>query len=86
MIGDLPKIVITLAIVAVVGMIGLGISQQASETVDFEEGDAFYNTSTDFIQAIADGYSWIPMLILAFVGGVAIAYVARFMGWIDFRQ
>lgn len=65
-------------------MIGLSLSQQAVMTVQFESTDEFYATVDNFIDAISDGYSWLPMLILTFICGIAIAYVTKFMGWINF--
>lgn len=84
MIGDLPKLAIGLVVVLLVSVIGLGIAQQAIDTVTFESTDEFCNTKDTVVTMIDDAFGWMPMLILALIGGIAIAYVAKFMGWINF--
>lgn len=84
MMGDLPKLAIGLVTVLLVSMIGLGIAQQAVDTVQFEPTDEFCGTKDTVIQSVDDAFGWFPMLILALIGGICIAYVARYMGWIQF--
>lgn len=84
MIGDLPKLAIGLVVVLLVSVIGLGIAQQAIDTVTFESTDEFCHTKDTVVTMIDDAFGWMPMLILALIGGIAIAYVAKFMGWINF--
>lgn len=84
MIGDLPKLAIGLVVVLLVSVIGLGIAQQAIDTVTFESTDEFCTTKDTVVTMIDDAFGWMPMLILALIGGIAIAYVAKFMGWINF--
>jgi hypothetical protein len=84
MIGDLPKLAIGLIVVLLVSVIGLGIAQQGIDTVTFESTDEFCATKDTVVTMIDDAFGWFPMLILALIGGIAIAYVAKFMGWINF--
>lgn len=84
MIGDLPKLAIGLVVVLLVSVIGLGIAQQAVDTVQFEATDEFCGTKDSVVSMVDDAFGWMPMLILALIGGIAIAYVAKFMGWVNF--
>jgi len=84
MMGDLPRLAIGLAVTVIVSMIGLGIAQQAVDTQNFEPTDEFCSSKDTIVQAVDDAYGWFPMLILALIGGICIAYVARYMGWIQF--
>lgn len=84
MIGDLPKLAIGLVVILLVSVIGLGVSQQAVDTVNFDPSDEFCATKDDVVKMTDDAYGWFPMLILALIGGICIAYVARYMGWIQF--
>jgi hypothetical protein len=45
MLDQLPKIAIALVVFLIVGFIGLGIAQQAQDTVTFSSGSTFGNTS-----------------------------------------
>ena len=84
MMGDLPRLAIALVTVLLVSLIGLGVAQQAVDTVQFDATDDFCGTKDTIVTAIDDGFGWFPMLILALIGGICIAYVARYMGWIQF--
>jgi hypothetical protein len=61
-----------------VGFIGLGIAQQAQDTVTFSSGSTFGNTSQTLADTVDDAFGWFPMLILAIIGGVALSAVIAY--------
>lgn len=78
MLDQLPKIAIALVVFLIVGFIGLGIAQQAQDTVTFSSGSTFGNTSETLAQTVDDAFGWFPMLILAIIGGVALSAVIAY--------
>ena len=82
MIDMLPKIAMGLGITFVVAVISLGVAGQAQETVTLEDGSHAANASEKVGEAVEDGFGWFPMLILAILGGVALAAFGRYMGWV----
>jgi len=75
---DLPRLVISFVVILLVGVVGLGLAQQAIDTVSFAPDAIFNSTATDLATSIDNAFGWLPMLILAAVGGIAIAYVFGF--------
>ncbi len=84
MMNDLPKLAVGFVVILLVSIIGLGIAQESVDTVTFESGDEFCATKDSVVGAIDDAFGWLPMLILALIGGVGIAYVARYLGYLNF--
>jgi len=78
MLEDLPRLVISFVVILLVGVVGLGLAQQAMDTVKFAPGATFNGTATNLADSIDSAFGWLPMLILAAVGGIAIAYVFGF--------
>lgn len=78
MLEDLPRLVISFVVILLVGIVGLGLAQQALDTVKFAPGAKFNTTATTLATSIDSAFGWLPMLILAAVGGIAIAYVFGF--------
>jgi len=78
MLEDLPRLVISFVVILLVGVVGLGLAQQAMDTVKFAPGATFNKTATTLADSIDSAFGWLPMLILAAVGGIAIAYVFGF--------
>lgn len=78
MLEELPRLVISFVVILLVGVIGLGLAQQAMDTVSFAPGAQFNATAVTLANSIDSAFGWLPMLILAAVGGIAIAYVFGF--------
>lgn len=78
MLEELPRLVISFVVILLVGVIGLGLAQQAMDTVEFAPGAQFNETANTLADSIDSAFGWLPMLILAAVGGIAIAYVFGF--------
>ncbi len=111
MLDELLEFILALVVIVLVAIVGMGVSQQAIDTVDFqdevvasshfindsdglelEETDPLYGNLTygewanvsaieadeltdakdSFIDSITDGFSWISLLILAGIGGMAL--------------
>ncbi len=79
---NLKAFAISLCVLAMITVIGLGISQQALDEIDFQSTDEFCQTKDSMVTMTSDAFGWMPMLLLAAIGGIAIAYVARYMGWL----
>lgn len=60
------------------GLVGLGVSQKATETVVFGPDSTFNTTALGLEGSVNDAFDWIPLLILCAVGGIALAYVFGF--------
>jgi hypothetical protein len=78
MLEDLPRLVISFVVILLVGVVGLGLAQQAMDTVKFAPDATFNTTAQNLAGSIDDAFGWLPMLILAAIGGIAIAYVFGF--------
>lgn len=78
---NLKAFAISLSVLAMIVVIGLGISQQAIDEIGFQSDDEFCSTKDTVVNMTSDAIGWLPMLLLAAVGGVAVLYVSRYMGW-----
>ena len=103
MLEDLPRLIISFIVILLVGIVGLGLAQQALDTVKFPApaytsatddmnvtgsgnvtvaaywtDQGFNGTALNLATSIDSAFGWLPMLILAAVGGIAIAYVFGF--------
>lgn len=78
MLDQLPKIAIALVVFLIVGFIGLGISQQAKDTIQFSSGSKFCSTADELADTVDQAFGWFPMLILAVIGGVALSAVIAY--------
>lgn len=83
MLDEIPQLTVTLVVVLLVAIVGLGLSQQAVDTVTFEATDEFCATKDTVVDMIDSAFGWIPLLILAAIGGIALVYVANYMGYIN---
>jgi hypothetical protein len=75
MLDQLPKIAVALVIFLVVSYIGIAIANQTSETVSIPADSQFNATVYTVNDTVNDAFSWMPMIVLAIVGGVALTAI-----------
>lgn len=80
--NGLIQLVLGLVVVLLVSVIGLGIAQQGADTVAFTSSDEFCATKDTVVVAVDSVFSWLPMIMLLCIGGIAVAYVVKYLGWI----
>jgi hypothetical protein len=81
---ELATVAIALITVLLTCIIGLGIAQQGVNTIGLKPNDTFYNTQETVTGMVDSAFGWMPMLVLAFIGGVALFFVVRSLGWVNF--
>lgn len=75
MMGDLPKVAIGLVMILLVSVIGLGIAQQAIDTVTFESTDDFCATKDTVVSMVDDAFGWINSRVVVFNMGLICSIV-----------
>jgi len=77
---DAVGIVMALIMIIVVGSIGIFIADQTQTAVGTPAQANLSAMNTNFLEAGQTGSSFIVILIIAFIGGVAIAYLTGMFG------
>lgn len=78
----LQQAVLSLVVICMVAVIGLSVAQSGLDMVGFEATDEFCSTKDNIVTMIDDSYGWLPMLLLAMMGGLAIYAVGRYVGFL----
>lgn len=74
------QIVLALVMIVVVGAIGIYIADTTLTATGTPANSHLSNMSTDIVTAGDTGSSFIVILIIAFIGGIAISYLLGMVG------
>jgi len=77
---DAVGIVLALVMIVVVGAIGIFIADKTLTATGTPSNAHLANMSTNIVSAGDTGSAFIIILVIAFIGGVAIAYMFSMMG------
>ena len=78
--GDVIEIVKTLVLIVVIGAIGVFIADKTMTATGTPANTTLANISRNILDASSTGSSFIVILLIAFIGGIAISYLAFFTG------
>ena len=79
-IMDAVEIVKALVLIVVVGAIGVFVADRTLTATGVPTNKSLVNFSQNTLNAGDTGSSFIIILVIAFIGGVAISYLAFFTG------
>lgn len=78
----LQQAVLSLVVLCMITVIGLSVAQSGLDMVGFEATDEFCSTKDNIVTMIDDSFNWMPVLLIAMMGGLAIFAVGRYIGFI----
>lgn len=77
---DAVEIIKGLVMIVVIGAIGIFVGDKVLTTTGTPANARLYNMSNNTLSAGDTGSSFVVILVIAFIGGIAISYLAFFGG------
>ena len=72
---DAVNIVLSLVVIGVAGAIGLFIMDRVSTTTGTPTNAAIRNASNSTFSTVDTGFSFVVILVIAFIGTIALGYI-----------
>lgn len=72
---DAVNIVLSLVVIGVAGAIGLFIMDRVSTTTGTPTNQAIRNASNSTFSTVDTGFSFVVILVIAFIGTIALGYI-----------
>lgn len=79
-LGDAVNIVMALVMIIVVGAIGIFIADRTITATGTPSNPQLYNFSNHTLSAGSTGAQFLVILVIAFIGGVAVTYLFGMLG------